>query len=443
MVGSEHSRNNDRWSSDNMLPANSQDASRLSAVNFRSEPLISTEKIFPSTMAQSEELPDIGFNPNPPQGNGDSLGYIQKSDGKIEAVVADGDTVRLVPQTTEVQGDRSLARAATGPFYESPMSLFRQHPYQVNSPGAVMSANRPAAPVETVQSSNARGPMPGNVAEATAGGSAITSPEPPLGFIEFPAGNFGFAYATNQGVNVVWGSKQANPEGATRSGDSVVEPNRLATSVPLPISNRPQFSSLQFGADYPVALSEVKSDTSRASESVPDPAQVPPAKREDSPESAASIDGPVVASQRDPYGRKQTAPTFIFQTLGYVVGGDGQVKAIVAEGPDTYLVRKGEIFADQYRATSVDPFLVLAVKLPEAKPLPGLLGAQTESQAKLASNQVLKYAHKLNAENLGLLSLGESGRHPRSEAHYSGPGINLFNVLPTGSDLTSDPPPSK
>ena len=39
------------------------------------------------------------------------------------------------------------------------------------------------------------------------------------------------------------------------------------------------------------------------------------------------------------------------------------MQAIVADGSQVYLVKQGETFADQYRATSVDPILVLAVRV--------------------------------------------------------------------------------
>ena len=67
------------------------------------------------------------------------------------------------------------------------------------------------------------------------------------------------------------------------------------------------------------------------------------------------------------HGQGAKAPkeqsAFIFQTLGTVETQDGQVQAIVADGSQLYLVKQGETFADQYQATSVDPLLVLAVKL--------------------------------------------------------------------------------
>ena len=57
------------------------------------------------------------------------------------------------------------------------------------------------------------------------------------------------------------------------------------------------------------------------------------------------------------------AATFVFQTLGYVETQDGEMRAVVADGSEVYLVKQGETFADKYRATSVDPTLVLAVKV--------------------------------------------------------------------------------
>ena len=75
--------------------------------------------------------------------------------------------------------------------------------------------------------------------------------------------------------------------------------------------------------------------------------------------------------------------TFIFQTLGYVEAQDGELQAIVADGPEVYLVKQGETFAEQYRATSVDPILVLAVKLPPGQRAGKFLSAQTNPATSL------------------------------------------------------------
>jgi hypothetical protein len=93
---------------------------------------------------------------------------------------------------------------------------------------------------------------------------------------------------------------------------------------------------------------------------------------------------------------KQTAvmadnSNVVFQTLGYVETKDGEFQAIVADGPDVYLVKQGETFADKYRATSVDATLVLAVRVSPGQEVGDFLSAQTESGGKIASKKLYGY----------------------------------------------------
>jgi len=116
----------------------------------------------------------------------------------------------------------------------------------------------------------------------------------------------------------------------------------------------------------------------------------------DQPVRAALAQGP--RQRFDPALKKTptspVAATFVFQTLGYVETQDGEMRAVVADGSEVYLVRQGETFADKYRATSVDTTMVLAVK-----PVPGqdvgnfLLNAQTESGGQTASKNLYGYLH--------------------------------------------------
>ena len=85
---------------------------------------------------------------------------------------------------------------------------------------------------------------------------------------------------------------------------------------------------------------------------------------------------------------QDTPATFVFQTLGYVETQDGEFQAIVADGADVYLVKQGETFADQYRATSVDPVLVLAVKVLPGQHAGNFLSAQTDSGSTAASKNL-------------------------------------------------------
>ncbi len=102
--------------------------------------------------------------------------------------------------------------------------------------------------------------------------------------------------------------------------------------------------------------------------------------------------------QRSAHSFKQTTATadnntVVFQTLGYVETQDGDLQAVVAEGNEVYLVKQGDTFADEYRATSVDPLLVLAVKVSPGQHAGNFLSAQTESGGKPASNKLYGYLH--------------------------------------------------
>jgi hypothetical protein len=85
--------------------------------------------------------------------------------------------------------------------------------------------------------------------------------------------------------------------------------------------------------------------------------------------------------------------TLVFQTLGYVETQDGAIQAVVADGSSLYLVKQGEVFADQYQATSVDPGLVLAVRVSPGQDARNSLSAQTESGGKPASKRLDGYLH--------------------------------------------------
>jgi hypothetical protein len=121
--------------------------------------------------------------------------------------------------------------------------------------------------------------------------------------------------------------------------------------------------------------------------------------------------------------------TFIFQTLGYVEM-QGEMQAIVADGSEVYLVKQGEMFAEKYRATSVDSVLVLAVKASPEEQQANALLAQTESGAKSASNQLYGYLHFPNGTGMA------SATHPGQDSYVTSFGVNLFNSS-TEFDLQS------
>jgi hypothetical protein len=128
--------------------------------------------------------------------------------------------------------------------------------------------------------------------------------------------------------------------------------------------------------------------------------------------------------------------TFVFQTLGYVEMIDGEMQAVVADGPELYLVKQGKKFAGQYFATSVDPTLVLAVKVSPNHEPGDALSAQTESGSKPASNMLLGYLQHPSLEWPNAQAFHEIGASG-SPAVLTDWGVNLLNSSLTGFDLQS------
>jgi hypothetical protein len=135
-------------------------------------------------------------------------------------------------------------------------------------------------------------------------------------------------------------------------------------------------------------------------------------------------------------GLKARPDTFIFQTLGYVEGQDGDLRAIVADGSEVYLVRQGDTFAGQYQVTSVDQLLVLAVKVlasPGAEDLP--VSAQAEPSESSASKKLSESA------TLPLLARAKvQDAHQvvgTGSASATDVGMNLLNSSLAGFDSQS------
>jgi hypothetical protein len=162
------------------------------------------------------------------------------------------------------------------------------------------------------------------------------------------------------------------------------------------------------------------------------PESPPPRKwRNEQARPASPIGG---TSQRASPTFRETATspepaTFVFQTLGYAETQAGEMQAIVADGSQVYLVKQGETFAGQYRATSVDPLLVLAVRVRPGQDVGNFLSAQAESDCKPASKGLYGYPHFSMsglASAQALHKVGASG-----SPVLTGLGVNLL-----GSSLT-------
>jgi hypothetical protein len=140
-------------------------------------------------------------------------------------------------------------------------------------------------------------------------------------------------------------------------------------------------------------------------------------------------------------------PTFVFQALGYIETADGERRAIVADGPQTYLVKEGETFANQYRATSVDATVVIAIRTPVGQDVGKAadletevcatvsLCGQTEPSARAASNPPDGYIHIPSLGVIDAQFLGAAGT-PGGQG-LAALGLNLFDSLWRGFSVQS------
>lgn len=470
-----------------------------------------------------------------------SLGYVEKSDGKVEAIVADGDSVKLVPQAQT----ETLAQAAPPAEHHEAIAILTQanpaveHHFaaqtvQIVSAGAAVqtvltaSAHAAAQPVQIASASTVAQPVSviPPVTEASAStGSTVSQPEQSGGQDVQSA----FRQVSYQ-VSTAADSSANSPSSETINDDfaaaeSPMQQQSRKTSMADPRGSVEKISKISVelkpigyvekgNGELDAILSQddevyvvrkgdrfaghlravsVSADAVEAVEdpprhALPLPFDSPPpmpdllsasvqqgpltfapegcleCNSEAQVSASASSGGKVTVSVAD-HGRKPNshsraaasdlAPstaTFIFQTLGYVESQDGQVQAIVAEGSETYLVKQGETFADRYQATSVDPILVLAVRVSPSKPAPDFLSAQAVSSARSASKKLYGYLHVPALGEAGS-SRGDGNGQDRqaasglANAHafhmvdalgspvLADLGVDLFSASSTGFDL--------
>jgi Tfp pilus assembly protein PilP len=379
-----------------------------------------------------------------------SLGYVQKADGKVEAVLADGDSVRLVPVAAGV----ALAQVAA-----PPPALAEASPAQVPAPpvepvaatasstGEVMAASARHSegssalplPSEDWQASyEVSSPAPvradgsaaaGSLAMGRDGGTA----EAEDGTIDPSTPRFG----EKRDLTVSAIAAHEQHARATRPVGSTVRLAKLPVEIkPLgfvKLANGELAAILsQDDEVYVVRQGDRFADRYRAVRVSADAVEAV----EEPPRGAlpSSVAAPPPA--RDIQSASITSPaspTFVFQTLGYVETQGGGTQAIVAEGSQLYLVKQGETFADQYRATSVDRTLVLATRVPPGQEVGNPLSARTESGGQPASKKSYGGWHNslsgwANAQ--ALHEVDASGGPGLTNL-----GVNLLNSSLTGFDL--------
>ena len=431
------------------------------------------------------------------------LGYVERADGRVETIMADGEHVRLVPQAAVVAVARrappsivpdraSAASVSAGKIVPPALSSAQvadgsalpvedpgtglapairavsfQLPDRVPAPAYGRASNppergraeQPAGRLKTgicptgscasIRTKNPTGPA-----------SVSTSPPilmRPIGFVEKAEGELDAILSLSDDVYVVrQGDCFAGRYRALRVSREAVEaveelphdglsPPRLRRqAVPQPPALPDLFSvAIRDGPSPPLA-GQVRPESQAEQVAAPPEAapldeavwaSIPPSVREDRRKRRKPAKSPdrdrAKAADKVPVSPEPA--TFVFQALGYVETAKGEVQAIVVDGAQVYLVRQGDTFADQYRAVSVDPAMVLAVRAPPGEEGKNSLFSRT-GPGTLASNKVFGVLRlpPSGVADVGLLqdkgALGGSGLTDVGVNLFGSPGFAGFDL---------------
>jgi len=292
---------------------------------------------------------------------GQELGYVERADGRVEAIIADGEDVRLAPAPKSFANNfrppqstsANLEAANTLPPLINPLDSFGQEP---QSPQANSSTQEPAAPVEA-----ASGPEPSSASK-------------PQGFLE----NKGDLGSERFGI--------IQPEPLAEFSSSRIEPLDVA---PAP-HTAPEGAILEASTTPP--FTDVASL----------PLAVP----------AGAADSPVPAGSERPL-RIGTTPLGSLEgkgsesgvnVLGYVVKPGEEEEVIVEVRGEVYLMHKGELLTEKYKASqgTAPSVTAQAMNMPPTPPLLQAIfgmGAGGAIQGIFAV-QVGAFRDRINAERL-------------------------------------------
>ncbi len=402
------------------------------------------------TRITPDSVDSVSEPPAPPERlKAGSLGYVQMANGKVESVMADGSSVRLDPEAPPAtmaqvsplppQQPQGLLRALTTPIgvasFVSEAVRRSLNPTKasmvpvVEPDRSLGETDRPFADTLSVSggrtddkssfdqlrvtSNNIAGEEESLSADAHAAPAMLAdqrevlpnSEKPyvtmkPLGFVVKGNGEFAAILSDNGEIYIV------------RQGDRFGE----------------HYRALNVSADAVEAVD----DAPMLKQPLP---YATPARFPDALASAADQEGLPrlhVSARPKSVAALKTSPqpaVFIFQTLGYVETHSGGMRAVVAEGAEVYLVRRGEVFAQRYLATSVDPAVVLAVKASRAWDAENRSYAQAERISNPASNQADKY---LQFPLPGLPSLQAANQLGSGNQFLTALGLNLLRSSLTG-----------
>jgi Tfp pilus assembly protein PilP len=382
------------------------------------------------SMPPAEPHPQASAPPQPKTITLEPLGYVEKADGRVEAIISLGERVQVVHEGEIFEDNFRVARISSSTVELVENSAPAAEPHLMAEVGQDVAQ----APADKAGQTPPR-PVPEVVSNTTAArqfdaASAASVSQPSvrqeLGYVERADGRVEAIVAEGEHVRLAPGTKSfansfrvpaptpANLEVANASPPPINPPDSFGyESQPLQTSsstqeagvpplvasgsesstvgklqgirgNNGESESEQFGIIQPEPLA----DYSGGRFEVKIPEAVPP---------TSPAVGPTLPSD----GRVTQSAV---STLGYVEKAGGEKEAIVEVLGQVYLVHEGEMFAEKYRALQVTPS---SVEIVEESTRGASLPAEPERDS-----EAVRPISRLRAPPL---SVGSSGTDPPME----------------------------
>lgn len=349
-------------------------------------PAVSEQARLTDVLPKASSLPVAP--PQPKTVTLEPLGYVEKADGRVEAIVSVGEHVQVLHEGESFDDNLTVAKISSsavelvensGPTSETRLTA---QPGQgagpaSPSPGTALQANIPSAPRQV---SNSAGGGQFDAANTVNRLEPIVHQQ--IGYVERADGHVEAIVAEGELVRLNQATKSFENEfhgQAASPGNIEVANALLPATAPTDLfrlDSRPvqPSSSDQDAEAEPQARAAPEFGVSRATgppESIATNVDSPEQIGVMDPEPVADYVGgemepkppPTVASTVSP--AQQPVPKIdaepaatSFKTVGYVEKAGGEKEAIVEVAGQIYLVHEGEVFAGKFRALRITPFSV-------------------------------------------------------------------------------------
>ena len=337
-------------------------------------------------MPPAEAHPQVLAPPQPKTITLEPLGYVEKADGRVEAIISLGERVQVVHEGEVFEDNFRVARISSSAveLVENSAPAAESHLMGGMGQGVAQS------PVNEAQQASPR-PVPQVLSNLGASrrfpADSVASVSQPsvrqeLGYVERADGRVEAIVAEGEHVRLAPAAKSfansfhvpapipANVEVANASPPAINPPDSIAReSQPIETDSFTQ----QAGAPAVVA-SGSESSTLGMSEGIPGNNEESEQLGSMQPEPLADYSGGRF-DVKMPQAVEPTSPAAdptlpadrkgsqsVVSTLGYVEKADGEKEAIVEVLGQVYLVHQGELFAEKYRALKVTPSSVEIVE---------------------------------------------------------------------------------